>query len=108
MEEWIKKSDAMDAVMWGNGLDGSVVDDICEKIEALPSADRPQGWIPCSERLPREEEQDDELGVLVTLGNGYSGLQYDWYYDGHWYDWNGFVVAWMSLPKPYKEKEDAQ
>ena len=74
---------------------------------AVEVADRPQGWIPCSERLPREEEQDDELGVLVTLGNGYSGLQYDWYYDGHWYDWNGFVVAWMSLPKPYKEKEDA-
>ena len=46
MEEWIKKSDAMDAVMWGNGLDGSVVDDICEKIEALPSVDRPRGeWI---------------------------------------------------------------
>ena len=43
MEEWIKKSDAMDAVMWGNGLDGSVVDDICEKLEALPSADRPHG-----------------------------------------------------------------
>ena len=66
-----------------------------------------QEWIPCSDRLPSEDEQDSELGVIVTLGNGYSGLQYDWYHDGHWYDWNGFVVAWMSLPKPYKEKDDA-
>lgn len=75
--------------------------------EALPSADRPQGeWIPCSERLPSEDEQDDELGVIVTLGNGYSGLQYDWYHDGYWYDWEGFVVAWMSLPKPWKGASD--
>ena len=65
-------------------------------------ADRPQGWIPCSERLPREEEQDDELGVLVTLGNGYSGLQYDSYFNGLWYDWNRYVIAWMPLPKPWK------
>lgn len=75
-------------------------------IRSVPSAGRSQGWIPCSERLPREEEQDDELGVLVTLGNGYSGLQYDWYHDGYWYDWNGFVVAWMPLPQPMKGADD--
>lgn len=72
-------------------------------------ADRPQGeWIPCSERLPSEDEQDPELGVIVTLGNGYSGLQYDWYRDGYWYDWDGFVVAWMPLPKPWKGESDAK
>lgn len=67
-----------------------------------PTIEPQPHWIPCSERLPREEEQDDELGVLVTLGNGYSGLQCDWYHGDHWYDWDGFVVAWMSLPKPWK------
>ena len=36
-DKLIKLNDAMDAVMWGNGLDGNVVDDICEKLEALPS-----------------------------------------------------------------------
>lgn len=74
--------------------------------EGCPPADRPQEWTPCSERLPSEEEQDEELGVLVTLGNGYSGLQYDWYHDGYWYDWNGFVVAWMPLPEPWKGADD--
>ena len=45
-DDLIKRSDAIKAVLWGNGLDGSVVDDICEKIDAIPSADRPQGeWI---------------------------------------------------------------
>ncbi len=77
-----------------------------EAMSIIPSADRPQEWIPCSERLPREEEQDDELGVLVTLGNGYSGLQYDWYRGDHWYDWNGYVLAWMPLPEPWKGADD--
>ena len=88
-------------------------DKVCEEMarrhqaEILElTADRPQGWIPCSERLPSEDEQDPELGVIVTLGNGYSGLQYDWYHDGHWYDWDGFVVAWMPLPKPWKGADD--
>ena len=77
-------------------------------LDTIPSVDidRPQEWIPCSERLPSEDEQDPELGVIVTLGNGYSGLQYDWYHDGHWYDWDGFVVAWMPLPKPWKGADD--
>ena len=39
MIDLIRRSDAKDAVMWGNGLDGSVVDDICEKIDAIPSAE---------------------------------------------------------------------
>ena len=79
---------------------------IYEVIQEMEITDRPQGWIPCSERLPNEDEQDPELGVIVTLGNGYSGLQYDWYHDGHWYDWDGFVVAWMPLPKPWKGADD--
>ena len=45
-DDLIKRSDAIKAVLWGNGLDGSVVDDICEKIDAIPSADRPRGeWV---------------------------------------------------------------
>ena len=72
------------------------------KIIVIPRGE----WIPCSERLPRKEEQDDELGVLVTLGNGYSGLQYDYYFNGLWDDWNGYVIAWMPLPAPWKGAED--
>ena len=46
MSDTIYRDDAKNAVMWGNGLDGSIVDGICEKIDAIPSADRPQGkWI---------------------------------------------------------------
>lgn len=110
-EDLIRRSDAIKAIEelpnayngWSDAYDKAY---IIGTLEEVPSADRPRGWIPCSERLPREEEQDDELGVLVTLGNGYSGLQYDWYHDGHWYDWNGFIVAWMPLPEPWKGADD--
>ena len=69
-------------------------------------------WIPCSERLPKQEEHDPELGVLVTLGNGYNGLDFDSYHEaclydaGYWSDWNGYVIAWMPLPKPWKGADD--
>ena len=53
-------------------------------------------WIPVGERLP-----DDFERVLVTLGN-YDGVTYDWRSDGDWYDWGKSVIAWMSLPEPYK------
>lgn len=85
---------------------GCPISDAYFALEKAINSLREPHWIPCSERLPREEEQDDELGVLVTLGNGYSGLQCDWYHGDHWYDWDGFVVAWMPLPPVYQEEDN--
>ena len=103
-------------------IDDRDVFDIMESIESLPSADRPTGWIPVSERLP-----DDDGRYLVT----YPLLRRDdlwvataWYgtppmpnrpvkgkcffvSDDEWgdvpYD---DVVAWMPLPEPYKGGEE--
>lgn len=93
-------------IMVGNTTIGRRDYVMLHEIDSAPTIDAVSEWIPCSERLPTEEEQDDELGVLVTLGNGYSGLQYDWYSGDHWYDWDGFIIAWMPLPEPWEGADD--
>lgn len=110
MSDLIRRSDAIKAFEDVLDCDYPFISEETprERIEAIPTADPKRGeWILCSERLPKESEQDNELGVLVTLGNGYSGIQFDWVRDGeHWYDWDGYVIAWMHLPKPYGERRE--
>jgi hypothetical protein len=77
--------------------------------------DRPQEWIPCSERLPSENGY-----YLVTLENGvvkilgYSTTQRTTYPKGFYHIEDGFswrqiqnpVVAWMPLPEAWKGADD--
>lgn len=61
-------------------------------------------WVPVSEKLP-----EDNTEVLAQDGDGFYYLA--WYeYDNYsWWDNNGLkyedVIAWMSLPQPYKESD---
>ena len=61
--------------------------------------DRPQEWIPCSERLP-----DRYKRVLTTSKKGMVRENFinagGWSYDTY------SVVAWMPLPKPWKGTDD--
>lgn len=81
-----------------------------ESIETLMSDGEMQDieyptWIPTSERLPEEDQ--------VVLGTDsyncfYNTYTWDdcgeikWYADG---DYDVPIVAWMPLPKPYREGE---
>lgn len=74
-------------------------------IERLPPIKKHSGgWIPCSERLPNHPNQvlitikwdsPFDNDYEVTLGE-YWGEEYGWGFE------NGEVLAWMSLPEPYK------
>lgn len=63
-------------------------------------------WIPCSERLP-----EVNIPVLAQWGIYYSGenrIEILYLNDlGRWHgdsgEPNGKVIAWMSLPEPYRE-----
>ena len=91
-----------------------------EVIEALPSAQPEQRWIPVSERLP-------EYGVAVLTYDGHcfcvekriptirddegEPITGDWWvsddydeYDSDYYPnlRDGACIAWMPLPKPYR------
>ena len=79
---------------------------ITNRLNNLPSA---QQWIPCSERLPGD---DEEVIVSCTDDSGDYSLDYTtvgWHYKGLWVVNNErsyFVRAWMPLPEPYKEDAD--
>jgi len=104
-----------------------------KEIEAIPSADRPQGeWIPCSERLPKDirpvlvtwKNNDPASYYQYIVGKHYIGTAH--YHRGKWYWYSSVTedllaeygkcdseefdeaieaVAWMPLPKPYGERE---
>jgi len=94
------------------------------------SAEAVQGWIPCSERLPSAE--DCPMDCIVTRKNEFIGNFVDMAVaeaDGTWTheDWDAIVLgdvesgrktglisthdneilAWMPLPKPYREDGEA-
>ena len=94
-------------------------DECCSAVvgdfEKLPSADRPQEWIPCSERLPKKEEATylicTETGHMCSCRwtNNMYGLG-----SNEWSKWGWHimdkpqyakVVAWMPL-KPWKGADD--
>ncbi len=112
-EDLIKKSDAIGAIT--NHCENECyyrVDNWCPQcqreefekaINAIPSADRPQEWIPCSERLPKK---NDYYLIQITNRDG-SGLHMmvAWYQNDHFFT-DGIAVAWMPLPKPWKGTDD--
>ena len=85
---------------------------IAEKcLNALPSAQPEQRWIPCSERLP-----DGQGFYLVSVGAPYKTVRVYEYKPCEWYEnenlwkkedgsycFNWFVEAWMPLPELYQE-----
>lgn len=89
-----------------------VVVDMSESHEAYYQTDPqsriiPNKWIPVSERLPENHNQE----VLISLK---WGIDIGWYSDGEWHsEWinhydDGNVLAWMPLPKPYVEETAKQ
>ena len=67
------------------------------------------GWIPCSERLPEEYgnylittyDEDVDIGTIdPKKKNVWSACDADGFY------WLKEVIAWMSLPEPYKKSRN--
>lgn len=76
------------------------------------------GWIPCSERLP--ENDDDvlcwyEYRIMQGTHEGEMNQKFEiGYYNKYFKRWGGEVssgrdckvIAWRPLPEPYKEDEE--
>ena len=100
-------------------FDGMTIEDaILTMIREVPSAQPEQRWIPCSERLPEEDQYNlvtmqhanGEIDVVIArLVKPYSKkVPWEWESDDAEWTWsfgNGF--AWMPLPAPYQaERKD--
>ena len=121
-EELIKKSDAIEAIelvdWYHQNRNKDIVsgansrehqawykaEDIYKALEAVPSADRPQEWIPCSERLPSNFSEDET--VLATTDVDGDGVIPMFAFDVKSFYLKGYVSAWMPLPKPWKGPDD--
>ena len=92
----------------------SVYSELYDMVSMLPSAQPTiePGWIPCSKRLPNENDYNSCMecldgAVWYFTENGAMGLGY--YYEST-KEWattddlktDGKVVAWMPLPEPWK------
>ena len=91
----------------------NVLTEVRDKIEALPSAQTEQRWIPCSKRLPEAGVryqvtfESGEVGYAdfrnkIFLSDG-SAKENVWETERYYED-DGEVIAWMPLPDPYEEK----
>ena len=112
-DDLIRRSDAIEAVWKPQVKPNELIFDALKRaieseINNLPSADRPKGWIPCSERMPNEKERVEsyirnkrasEFIVMIKGANRPTTLYLSW--DNYWFDDNNDfyeVVAWMPLP----------
>lgn len=72
---------------------------VIEHLEQMPSAQPEQRWIPCSERLPREE---DKVLCCTQTKAGAKNIVLGYYAGGKWRcGMNSNVVAWKPLPEAY-------
>ena len=140
-DDLIKRSDAIKAIEelpnayngWSDAYDKAY---IIGTLEEVPSADRPQEWIPCSERLPETDNTNEinEFDVLLFVrpkkhpertpqvyigklrpveGDDGSGNFWsvktapcEWTIWGWSYFQEPEVLAWMPLPEPWKGADD--
>ena len=86
-----------------------------KQIEGLPTIEAVPHWIPCSERLPIDDDYRESMECLdgcvwYFTDKGLMGLGYYYYSTNEWSTLqdlkpDGKVIAWMPLPKPYEVKE---
>lgn len=109
MTDYISRADAIEAVRSAISEEWLLREAIVTDIEALPSADAEQGWIPCSERLPKENEYVGNVCKYYLIQDEYGDMHVAHLSSRGWETIESIkalgcdVIAWMPLPKPYRK-----
>lgn len=67
-------------------------------------------WIPCSERLPKPNEYENDVRVYYLVQNEYGDMMVCSWNGSFWMQMyrnthvEDKVVAWMPLPKPWRRE----
>lgn len=93
------------------GAVGSYIAGLTDALRVVNQVEKDynNGWIPCSERLPKDREyvlvcatgQDE--GVFISY---YEEETNRWRYDTEEQPYYVSVIAWQPLPPAYKESEE--
>ena len=93
-----------------------ILNQFIDYIDAAPTIKPEPQWIPCSERLPEDEDYHECMDCLdgavwYCTDKGLIGLGYYYSSTKQWSTINdlkpdGKVIAWMPLPEPYEEGQD--
>lgn len=96
----------VDAIEHNNAID------VCVKEVEKAAAEYNNGWIPCSERLPETNEsvlcwakstaRGGDVCFVGSCHNGFWFLQSS--ADTHSFPGQYVIVAWQTLPEPYKPR----
>lgn len=111
MSDLIRRKDAIDAALTflveycGAAFDEDMQKMLCERLDALPSAEPGRKWIPVSEALPKDM---DMLLVTIVRSDGSKRVRSGHYYKGYfmldngdtWNETDKEILAWMPLPEP--------
>ena len=71
-------------------------------------------WIPCSERLPKENEYVDNVCKYYLIQDEYGDMHVAHLSGRGWETIESIkalgcdVIAWMPLPKPYREESEVE
>lgn len=82
-----------------------LIDKYKEKASQPNKSENPTGWIPVTERLPKQQQRVliQDFGQTTI---GYLNAENRWRDLTNLDDYLKGVEAWMPLPEPYKESED--
>lgn len=79
-------------------------DKVMQQLEERKKSEYRSGkWIPCSERMPEES-----LNAVIGWDKYRKRCCFVQYYDGKWHLGNSYdsvkIIAWMPVPRPYREE----
>lgn len=93
---------------------GYISDDVKDMAIKALKKQKDNGWIPCSKRLPKYDEEyfekhNNNRQYIVMCKDSYAPTVAYFSKEKTWY-YNDFVkfndvIAWQPLPEPYKESE---